>query len=476
MYIARLARLTSLGGSPAWRGPVIAVALTGAAGLLRAAVEPVGPGIVPFATFYVSTMLAALLAGAWPGILAMVLGGALSWFVFMPPGSTHPLGQALANGTLFVLTQAVVVALAVVLRNAVNRAATAEAALQAKLAELEAVMDLVPVGIWFSSGPELGSITRNHYAAEVLRAPLESEEPGMPPGLAERGHVTVQEDGRAVPRHRMPLRRALSGEEAHNVEYEASFADGSSVSLLFNFRPIRDKLGRITAAVAAGLDVTALKRTEAALREAIAAQELLQREADHRIKNSLQLVTSVLRVQRGRVQDAQAVGLLDEAISRVAAVAEAHAALQRSPDLRSTDAGRMLEELAGFVGRLNPMVEITCRRLGDTRLDVERALPLGLLVTELLTNAVRHAFPGGSGGKVELRVEGAAAGQLQVCVHDDGIGMPENGRPGSLGRDLTRAMAAKIGAEMKTEAAPECGTTVTLYIPRDSEAPTSQAA
>jgi len=470
VYIAKLARLTFLGGSAPWRGPAIAVALTGGAALSRAAVEPIGPGIVPFSTFYVSTMLAALLGGAGPGVLALLLGGAAGCLLFMPPGSLDPLAEFVANMALFAVTQAAVVALAVMLRNAVRRAATAEAALQAKVAELEAVVDLVPAGIWFARGPTVSGVSRNHFAAEMLRAPDEPEEErGMMPGLVTRGHVVLRQDGQPVPSDRMPLNRALRGEEAHHVEYEVSFADGETINLLFNFRPIRDRFGRVAGAVAAALDVTALKRSEAALREAIAARELLQREADHRIKNSLQLVTSVLRVQRRRVRDPQAIALLDDALGRVGAVAEAHAALQRSPDLRMADAGQMLEDLAGFVGRLDPKSTIRCERIGDTRLDIERAVPLGLLVVELLTNALRHAFPGLAGGEVELRVAGTPDGGLEVTVRDGGIGTPEVGRPGGLGRDLVRAMAAKIGADVTTRSTLGQGTTVVLQIPRVTE-------
>jgi two-component sensor histidine kinase len=476
VYIARLARLTTLGGTPAWRGPALAMLLTGAAALLRWALAPIGPDIVPFATFYVSTMLAALLGGAWSGALALLLGAAISWLAFLPPAWVLALpGQTVANLVLFAATQAAVVALAVVLRNALRRAATAEAELQHRLAELEALMDLVPAGIWFARGPEVRAITRNRFASEMLRVPYDTGMREAAPGLVTLGHVTLVEDGRPVPPGRMPLRRALDGEELRNVEYEAAFADGDAISMLFNARPIRDRAGRITAAVSAGLDVTALKRTEAALREAIAARELLQREADHRIKNSLQLVVSVLRVQRGRVHDAQAVALLDEALARITAVAEAHAALQRSPDLRDAEAGRMLEELAGFVGRLDPAVTIRCARCGDTRLDVERAIPLGLLVTELLTNAVRHAYPGRAGGVVELRVAGREDGALEVTVADRGVGMAEAGRSGSLGRELVRAMAAKIGAEVETRSVPGTGTEVVLRIPRGPQAPAAAA-
>jgi two-component sensor histidine kinase len=381
------------------------------------------------------------------------------------------------NITLFVVTQLAIVLFASVLRASLHRAARAEAALQAKVAELEAVMDLAPVGIWFAAGPEVREVTRNRYAVEMLRTPAESTAArgASVKGPAVLAHMELRRGGRALPPSQLPLQRALRGEESRNEEYEAVFGDGSSIALLSNARPIRDAMGRITGAVSASLDVTALKRTEAALRDAIAQRELLQREADHRIKNSLQLVASVLRLQRGRVKDEAAAALLDEAVARVSAVAEAHAALHRSPDLLAADAGAMVEELCHAVGRLNPAVTITCWREGEAKLEVERAIPLGLIVSELLTNAVRHAFPEGAQGKVEVRVAARPSDGMKVEVSDDGTGMPlEEARDGSLGRELVRTFAAKIGAQVETRSARGEGTTVTVRL--HGAAPDAQAA
>ena len=478
LYISWLARVTSDSGAPAWRRPLVAVALTAAAAGLRLALDPLAQGgIVPFATFYVSTTLAALMAGPWAGALAVSLAALFSLFAFMEPAWSFALSPAVTvNITLFVVTQLAIVLFASVLRASLHRAARAEAALQAKVAELEAVMDLAPVGIWFAAGPEVREVTRNRYAVEMLRTPAESTAArgASVKGPAVLAHMELRRDGRALPPSQLPLQRALRGEESRNEEYEAVFADGSSIALLSNARPIRNAMGRITGAVSASLDVTALKRTEAALRDAIAQRELLQREADHRIKNSLQLVASVLRLQRGRVKDETAAALLDEAVARVSAVAGAHAALHRSPDLLAADAGAMVEELCHSIGRLNPEVAITCSREGEAMLEVERAMPLGLIVSELLTNAVRHAYPEGTQGRVEVRVAAPAGGEgLEVQVRDHGAGMPrEEARDGSLGRELVRTFAAKIGAQVETRSAPGEGTTVTLRLPRRvAEAP-----
>jgi two-component sensor histidine kinase len=468
VYLPILARLTAERGMPvAWR-VLLALGLTAAAALLRLGLEPLTAGVVPFATFYVSTVLAALAAGAVAGAVAAIVAALAAWALFLPGGAGTPGLATVLNLALFLVTQGALVLLAVLLRRVLGRAAAAERSLNAKVAELEALMDLAPVGIWFARAPEVRDVTRNRFAAELLRAPPDTHAALAPatPEAPKLSHVELRRGGARVPPADLPLQRAMRGEQSRDEEFEAVFADGSSISLLSNASPIRDGQGRLLGAVSASLDVTALKRTEAALREAIAARELLQREADHRIKNSLQLVASMLRLQRARVADAGAIAALDDAVARVGAVAQAHAALQGSPDLRSADAGAMVEDLCRFVGGLNADVRVTCLREGDTSLDMERAIPLGLVVSELLTNAVRHAYPPGAAGEVEVRLTGSAE-RLEVSVRDQGRGMEGSAtRPGSLGRDLVRTLSVRIGAEVDTWSRPGEGTRVTLHLPK----------
>ncbi|WP_237216864.1 ATP-binding protein, partial [Falsiroseomonas oryziterrae] len=167
------------------------------------------------------------------------------------------------------------------------------------------------------------------------------------------------------------------------------------------------------------------------------------------------------------------------AAGRVAAVAEAHAALQRSPDLRRADAGAMIADLCDFVGRLDPAVRVSCTRQGEATLDVDRAIPLGLVVTELLTNAVRHAYPEGRGGAVRVHVVASGAG-VEVTVEDDGIGVAGEADKGSLGRELVRSLSARIGAEIESRSEPGRGTRVCLRLPampaNDAAAPVAVTA
>lgn len=207
-------------------------------------------------------------------------------------------------------------------------------------------------------------------------------------------------------------------------------------------------------------------RREEELREALRARDLLVREADHRIKNSLQLVASLLALQRSKVADPAAAAALTEAIARVRAVGESHRALHRSADLTTVDLARMLGDLATHVGQLVASARVECQAEEGVEIDAERAIPLGLVVSELLTNAARHAYGGGEGGVVWVRAA-TVDGQVEVTVSDEGVGMdPEAPRTESLGTTIVRALTRQIGAELILSSAPGCGTTVTLRLPR----------
>ena len=207
------------------------------------------------------------------------------------------------------------------------------------------------------------------------------------------------------------------------------------------------------------------RRRQTELQAALERYDVLMREADHRIKNSLQLTASLLTLQRSRLADAEAGAALDDAINRVQAVAATHRALHESADLHTVAFGRMLDELCRHVSRLSSGIAIDAQVDPDMPLDTERAIPLGLIVSEVLTNAVRHAYKPGQEGHVELRAA-LRDPWIEIVVLDGGSGFaPADDRP-SLGTTIVRVLARQIGAELHVESAPQRGTTVTVRLPR----------
>jgi PAS domain S-box-containing protein len=211
-------------------------------------------------------------------------------------------------------------------------------------------------------------------------------------------------------------------------------------------------------------DITDRKRREDDLRELAASRELLVREADHRIKNSLQLVVSLLRVQLRGITDPGAVAALQGAITRVGAIAASHLALQGSADLKEVDLADTLKQLCDHFAQLHPAITVVCRSSAVLMLDADRAIPLGLVVSEILTNALRHAFPDRAAGMATVdawREEGT----LVVRVTDDGVGMNSETGGGGLGSRIIRSLSAQLGAETHVDSTPGVGTVVTLRLP-----------
>lgn len=211
-------------------------------------------------------------------------------------------------------------------------------------------------------------------------------------------------------------------------------------------------------------------RRESELRELARSREVLVREADHRIKNSLQMVVSLLSLQRSRLKEQQAVAALDDAIARVFAIAESHRALHQSTDFSTIMLGRMLSDLCEHVGHLSTTIAIGCSCESGIELDAERAIPLGLIVSELLTNALRHAYPDGRSGMVRLRAA-MNGDDIEVTIHDDGVGMPADtaAGQGSLGTTIINALVRQIRAEFSVSSVPGQGTEAELRLRRTVE-------
>jgi two-component sensor histidine kinase len=201
-------------------------------------------------------------------------------------------------------------------------------------------------------------------------------------------------------------------------------------------------------------------------------RELLLREADHRIKNSLQLVVGMLSLQRKHAATQETATALAGAIARVNAVAEAHLALQLSGDLQTVDLPEMLMAICRRLDSLSDTVRVTCAFGSTVMLEVDRAIPLALIISELITNALRHAYDSRQEGEVHvaIRLDGQ---HIVLTVHDDGVGFDDaTSRPG-LGTRVTFSLATKIGCTLHTQSRPGEGTCVIVRLPvgETAEAP-----
>jgi two-component sensor histidine kinase len=193
-------------------------------------------------------------------------------------------------------------------------------------------------------------------------------------------------------------------------------------------------------------------------------RELLLREADHRIKNSLQMVVGMLSLQRRHAASQDTVDALTNAIARVNAVAEAHLALQGSDDLQTVDFPDMLAAICRRLDALSDTIRVTCTCGSPVMLEMDRAIPLALIISELITNALRHAYDAEQVGEVHVAA-GPEGCDIVLTVRDFGVGFDAaTGRAG-LGSRVTGSLAAKIGCSLQTQSRLGEGTCVTLRLP-----------
>lgn len=221
--------------------------------------------------------------------------------------------------------------------------------------------------------------------------------------------------------------------------------------------PLRSA-GVVTGLLLQMRDVSAQRRAEAALQDALAAQQAIAREAEHRIKNSLQLVASLLRLQSAHMKEPVGRTAVEAATARVLAVAEAHRALQRSPDLRKVRVSDLLDELAAGVAVQHPGTDLRTEAAEALTLDAERAIPLALVLAELVEGAVRRttgaAFDASGPMRLSARWDSDAV-VLELVDAGGPAALHEDGTP-DLSAKVVRALVRQIGAVFETEHLP-CG-------------------
>ena len=215
---------------------------------------------------------------------------------------------------------------------------------------------------------------------------------------------------------------------------------------------------------------------EAELRESLNQKEILVREIHHRVKNNLQLVMSLLNLHARRIRDPRAEVAFAEARSRINALATLHRRLYESESLQEIDLKWFLEDLCAELRRgglsRGKSVELSVDSPSEV-IGPELAVPLGLLVTEAITNAYKHAFSELSGGHIVVRVVREAETTLLLSVTDDGVGFgtsDDTADSSGLGRSLIEAFVRQLRGELVIKS--EGGTSVEVRFP----APAAPAA
>ena len=213
------------------------------------------------------------------------------------------------------------------------------------------------------------------------------------------------------------------------------------------------------------LEVLDLRQRLKACQEAASRHAVMLREGDHRIKNSLQIVASLMTLQAGRETSASVCNALESAAGRVRAIGGIHDALQGSIGVDTVDLGAVLstmcaslQTMASDEGHISIIAKAE-----PLQVPVALAQPLALAVNELIVNALRHAFPGMNAGVVLVSLA-HTDDDMSVTVADDGVGLPDGYAVGrGYGMQLVAMITKQVGGELRVER--EDGAEFTIRVP-----------
>ena len=280
-----------------------------------------------------------------------------------------------------------------------------------------------------------------YTAEEALGEPLDVLIPA--PSRSEH-QTSVQDFARSSGQSRLMGRRSeIRGLRKGGAEFPAE----ASIS--------RTKVGDKTFFTAILRDISKRKETEEQLQASLEEKEVLLKEVHHRVKNNLQIISSLLNLQSRHTEDPKALEVIKESQNRVKSIALVHESLYRSSDLSRVDFGPYISEIASNLFRSygnSRSVDLVVETNGIL-LGIDTAIPCGLMVNELLSNSMKHGLPRTAKGKIQVELSSIDQNnQLQLSVRDNGPGLPSNSNlleTKTLGLRLVMNLANQLGGNVE---------------------------
>ena len=243
--------------------------------------------------------------------------------------------------------------------------------------------------------------------------------------------------------------------------------DGCMIDVLLGSTPIDpEDMGKGIAFTA--LDITERKAADTLIQVSLREKEVLLKEIHHRVKNNLQIISSLLSIQMSGIKDEPTRELFRESQNRVRSMALVHERLYRSVTLAEVDFGEYARTVASHLVNSYVRSGISCAVEADNiRLGVDLAIPCGLILNEIVSNALKHAFAGRDRGTIRIAIRSDTAGLVTLQVDDDGIGHPHGetwAAASSMGTMLITSLTAQVGGTATMTV--NNGTHYSILIPR----------
>ena len=262
----------------------------------------------------------------------------------------------------------------------------------------------------------------------------------------------------------------LSGDESVKMQIfrvDQVCKDGGTVPTEVVANMITDDEGNISGLLAVSRDITERVKMEEEIQQSLEEKEMLLKEIHHRVKNNLMIIASLLNLQSRYIKDKEALGIFKESQNRANSMALIHEKLYRSTDLKRINFGEYIRTLANDLfrtytdssGRINLIIDVE-----DVMMDINTSIPLGLMLNELISNALKHGFPEGMEGDINIYFN-SRDDQYQLKVGDTGISFPEDvdyRNTDSLGLQLVNNLTKQIDGQIELDTSQGTEFTITF--------------
>jgi PAS domain S-box-containing protein len=220
------------------------------------------------------------------------------------------------------------------------------------------------------------------------------------------------------------LRKTMKEGVTRNLEYKLLRKNGDRFIGEIDTAVVKDAQGNPQTFIAVTRDVTDRKEVQTQMEASVREKEYLLQEIHHRVKNNLQVISSILDLSRMRIDDPKAVDLITNARSKIQSMAFIHSQLYRSKHFDQIEMGEHIRELLRYLTAVyNTEGAVSCHvDIEDVYLSLTQAIPCALVMNELISNAFKHAFTDKRGGTIEVSMTVAAGSTVVISVKDDGAG------------------------------------------------------
>lgn len=250
------------------------------------------------------------------------------------------------------------------------------------------------------------------------------------------------------------IQKSIEEKQHYDIEHRILLPDGSVRWVLMTGAVIKDETGTPARIIGMIRDITERKESAEKINASLREKEVLLKEIHHRVKNNLQVISSLMFLQSNSVKDKNMAGIFKDCESRIRSMALVHERLYQSKSMAEIDFADYVKSLAGYLvqsyGGAYESISLKIN-IDNIFLNVNAAIPCGLIISELVSNALKHAYPDGKKGEIVISFTRDEAGTYIQTVRDNGVGLPENldfQNTDTLGLKLVNILAKQLNGSL----------------------------